>query len=77
MARDQGLDTLLALDGEIITQEGGWWVKIEARRVDVSVHTPHGIDYCLSLHDPYGQRVMGYDNAHTVKRHRRARYSER
>jgi hypothetical protein len=28
--RDTGLDALLDLDGYIIDQDGGYWVKIEA-----------------------------------------------
>jgi len=34
-----------------------------ALRVDAQ----HGIRYSLSLHDKYGTRVLGYDNAHAVK----------
>jgi hypothetical protein len=30
---DIGLETLLDLDGSILEQEGGYWIKIEARRV--------------------------------------------
>jgi hypothetical protein len=64
---DIGLDTLLDLDGSILEQEGGYWIKIEARRVPMSEHAPHGIRYSLTLHDKYGARVLGYDNAHAVK----------
>lgn len=28
---------------------------------------PHGIRYSLTLHEPYGRRILGYDNAHGVK----------
>ena len=64
---DIGLETLLDLDGSILEQEGGYWMKIEARRVPVSEHLLHGIRYSLTLHDKYGTRVLGYDNAHAVK----------
>ena len=64
---DVGLDTLLDLDGSILEQEGGYWIKIEARRIPASEHVHHGIRYSLSLHDKYGTRVLGYDNAHAVK----------
>ena len=64
---DIGLDTLIDLDGSILEQEGGYWLKIEARRVPVSEHLLHGIRYSLTLHDRYGTRVLGYDNAHAVK----------
>src|SRR5438105_4068065 len=59
-----GLDTLLDLDGSIFEQEDGFWIKVEAKRVEHSASIPHGIKYCLTLHNRYGTRVMGYDNAH-------------
>jgi len=64
---DVGLDTLLDLDGSILEQEGGYWIKIEARRIPPSERAHHGIRYSLTLHDKYGTRVLGYDNAHAVK----------
>jgi len=64
---DVGLDTLLDLDGSILEQEGGYWIKIEVRRIPRSEHARHGIRYSLTLHDKYGTRVLGYDNAHAVK----------
>ena len=66
-SRDIGLDTLLDLDGSILEQEGGYWIKIEARLVPPSDPAQHGIRYSLTLHDKYGTRVLGYDNAHAVK----------
>jgi hypothetical protein len=62
-----GLETLLELDGSILEQEGGFWIKIEARQVPVSQPALHGIRYSLTLHDRFGTRVLGYDNAHPVK----------
>ena len=56
---DAGLDTLLDLDGSILEQEGGYWIKIEARRIPASEHVHHGIRYSLTLHDKYGTRVLG------------------
>ena len=64
---DIGLATLLDLDGSVLEQEGGYWIKIEARQVPVPEHALHGIGYSLTLHDKYGNRVLGYDNAHAVK----------
>ena len=67
MARRQtGLDTLLELHGEILVQDSGYWVKIEARTVEPTEGIPHGIRYSLTLHDPKGTRVLGYDNSHAV-----------
>lgn len=48
---DSGLDTLLDLDGSILEQEGGYWIKVEVCRVPLSRHAPHGIRYSLTLHD--------------------------
>jgi Family of unknown function (DUF6516) len=64
---DVGLETLLELDGSVLEHEGGFWIKIEARQVPASEHALHGIRYSLTLHDRYGARVLGYDNAHVVK----------
>jgi len=67
-----GLETLLLLHGEIYDQGNGFWVKVEAWLVEPDQHIPHGIRYALTLHDRYGTRLLGYDNAHAVKpkRHR-------
>jgi hypothetical protein len=67
MKRDTGIDTLLDLNGEIIAQESGYWIKFDAWRVTPSAEIPHGIRYSLTLHEPYGKRIIGYDNAHAIK----------
>ena len=64
---DLALDALLDLDGSILDQEDGYWIKIEARLVGLSKQVPHGIRYSLTLHEPYGKRLLGYDNAHGIK----------
>ena len=74
--KDVGLRTLLDLSGQVIDQEDGYWVKIEAWEVDRSDEIPNGIRYSLTLHAPNGQRILGYDNAHPV-RVRRGRYGGR
>ena len=66
MAKHDPLDFLLDLDGEVIVQDRGYWVKIEARRRNPSPQAPHGIDYSLTLHDKYGKRVLGFDNSHAA-----------
>jgi hypothetical protein len=62
-----GLETLLDLDGSIFEQEAGFWIKIEAKKVEQTERLPHGVKYSLTLHDKYGTRVLGYYNAHGVK----------
>lgn len=64
---DTGLEYLLSLDGEIQVQDDGeHWIKIEAKRVDVTPDRPHGIKYSLTLHGVDGGRLIGFDNAHAV-----------
>ncbi len=62
-----GISTLIDLHDQIIDQGDGYWIKIEAWRVEPSAFIPHGIRYSLTLHEPYGRRILGYDNAHAVK----------
>jgi len=75
--RDPALETLLELDGTVLEQEDGFWVKVEVRSVEVSEHAPHGIRYSLTLHDKYGARVLGYDNAHAVKPPKKFKFAGR
>jgi len=77
MAGDPGLRTLLDLDGEILDQGNGYWVHIRAWTVEPTKDVPHGLRYALSLHDPHGTRIMGFDNAHAVKAPKKLRYSGR
>ena len=77
MKRDTAIDTLLDLHGSILDQGGGYWIKLEAWQVDVSEQIPHGIRYSLTLHEPYGKRILGYDNAHAVKPSRNFKYTGR
>lgn len=65
---DTGLDYLLDLDGNIEVQNGqGYWIKMDACRVEATPDRPHGIRYSLTLHAPDGRRLVGYDNAHPVR----------
>ena len=70
-----GIDTLLELAGQIVQQEHGYWVEIHGWRVQVTPTVPHGIRYALTLHEPGGKRVMGYDNAHAAKPTSRFKYA--
>jgi hypothetical protein len=67
MREDPGIVTLLDLHGQIIDQGDGFWIKVEAWQVQATRHIPHGIRYSLTLHEPYGGRILGYDNAHAIK----------
>ena len=65
--KDHALGTLLEMHGDIMEIGGGYWVKITAIRVEPDGNKPYGIDYSLTLHNPSGDRILGYDNAHPVK----------
>jgi hypothetical protein len=71
MVKDGPLAYLLDLDGETLVQQGGYWVKIEARTCEASLQVPHGISYSLTLHDRYGERLLGFDNAHAPPKERK------
>ena len=69
MKRDPSLDALLDLDGQVlvIDPETRHWVRFVVRRVTATEVKPHGLDYSLTLHGPDGERIVGFDNAHSVK----------
>jgi Family of unknown function (DUF6516) len=71
-SRDTSLDILLDLHGQllVVDEKGGHWVKFVVRRVPVTSQRPHGLDYSLTLHDATGERLVGFDNAHSVPRSR-------
>ncbi len=47
---------------------GRHWVRFVVRRVTPTEAKPHGLDYSLTLHGPDGERLVGFDNAHPVRR---------
>ncbi len=71
------IDILLDLHGSILDQGGGYWIKIDAWSVAVSEAVPHGIRYSLTLHEPFGRRILGYDNAHAIKPPKKYKYAGR
>ena len=77
MKRDPGLDVLLELNGTEYTEENGYWYKIEAYRVEPCKEMPHGIRYNLTLHNRSNHRIMGFDNAHSVKSRKRGKFKGR
>ena len=68
MERDPSLDTLLALDGEVLVIDpaGRCWVRFRVKRVPPTPDRPHGLVYSLTLDAANGERLVGYDNAHPV-----------
>ncbi|MBV8635352.1 MAG: hypothetical protein JO002_12735 [Burkholderiaceae bacterium] len=67
MKIDPVIEVLLDLDGARIDQGDGYQIIVEAWLVTASAAIPHGLHYSLSLHNPDGKRILGYDNAHAVK----------
>ena len=77
MVEEPAIATLIDLHEQILDQGGGYWIKFEAWRVDVTERVPHGIRYSLTLHEPYGKRILGYDNAHAVKLPKKFKFAGR
>ncbi|MBN9133504.1 MAG: hypothetical protein J0H48_09095 [Nitrosospira multiformis] len=50
-------------------------LKVEAWQVVATPEIPHGIRYSPTLHEPYGKRIMGYDNSHAVKLPKKFKYA--
>ena len=69
MKRDPSLDGLLDLDGQVLVvdPETRHWVRFVVWWVTATEVKPHGLDYSLTLHGPDGERLVGFDNAHSVK----------
>ena len=74
--KDPSLEALLDLDGEIFPMENGYWTKFEVRRIEPSMHIPHGIVYSFTLHDRNNTRILGFDNAHAHK-YKKRKYGTR
>jgi hypothetical protein len=71
MEYDDGLESLLLMDGMVHYMENGYWWKIEASVTDKTVNRPHGVSYCLTLHDRRNTIIYGMDNAHVPKNRRK------
>lgn len=69
------LEFLLDFDGRVHWYEQGYFVKFEVKRTKPTEERPHGLRYSFTLHAPEGERLMGFDNAHTVAS--AARYAKR
>ncbi|MGQ0676314.1 MAG: hypothetical protein ACT4N4_09575 [Rhodospirillales bacterium] len=64
---DNSQENLLDLDGARMEVGGGFWVKIDARRVAPTPGRPAGIGYSLCLFGPSDERLVCYDNAHPIR----------
>ncbi len=70
--RDRSREALLDLDGQVfvVDAKGEYWVRFVVHRVVPSPTRPHGLDYSLSLYGPDDRRLLGFDNAHAVRKSR-------
>ena len=75
MASDPGLTMLLELDGAILDQGNGYWVEIHAWTAPPTRDIPHGLRYSLTLHEPHGTRILGFDNAHAPRKRKKFRFA--
>ena len=67
--RDRSLDALLELHGQVLViDDEGHVVRFVVRGIEPSAARPHGLSYSLTLHDRTGRRLLGFDNAHSVRR---------
>lgn len=67
-SEDYELKTLLNLDDQTYVVSKDYWTKIEAKQVEATAYRPHGVKYSLTLHDSNNTRIIGFDNAHEIKR---------
>ncbi len=67
---DEAMRRLLDYDRRCYWLANGWSVRFRVRAVGITAARPHGIRYAFTLHDTDGTRLLGFDNAHGVSRHR-------
>ena len=65
--RDHSLDNLLDLDGQTFFIDPKHYVRFVVREVEPTPERPQGLNYSLTLHDENGERLVGFDNAHSVQ----------
>ncbi|HEY0281993.1 MAG TPA: DUF6516 family protein [Rhizomicrobium sp.] len=63
---DGSLQRLLDLNGEIMDMGDGHWVKFNVHRIEPDEKRPHGIAYSLCLFSPDDERLVCFNNAHSV-----------
>lgn len=62
------MERILDYDRRRYWLENGWSLRFRVREVAVTVDRPHGLRYAFTLHDVDGARLLGFDNAHGVRR---------
>lgn len=68
-SRARSLDALLDLHGQVlVVDDEGHLARFVVRKAAATAARPHGLSYSLTLHDRTGRRLLGFDNAHSVRR---------
>jgi len=65
--RAGGLAALEDFDGYEFVFENGYYARVAFKR-DEAKGPAHSYKYSLTLHAPEGKRLVGFDNAHLVRR---------
>jgi hypothetical protein len=66
-SREHTLEFLLDFNGRRHWYAGGYHVRFQIKRVKATSERPHGLRYSFTLHNPKGNRLIGFDNAHGVR----------
>lgn len=67
--KDLGADNLLALNGDhyFVDDKGEFEVRFTVKSVAVMPQRPHGLKYSLVLLNSKNERVVCFDNAHSIR----------
>lgn len=63
---DSGKSYLLSLHRQKIGYDNGYWVTFRVTEVPPDEGRPWGFQYALTLHDENDDRILGYDNSHSI-----------
>ena len=61
-----GLEYLLDLHLSKIGYDNGYWVTMRIVEIAPDSGRPFGVQYSLTLHDGKDDRVLGFDNSHSI-----------
>ena len=61
-----GLEYLLDLHLSKIGYDNGYWVTMRIVEIAPDSGRPFGVQYSLTLHDDKDDRVLGFDNSHSM-----------
>lgn len=65
---DEAMERILDYDRRRYWLENGWSLRFRVREVAATSDRPHRLKYAFTLHDVDGARLLGFDNAHGLRR---------